>query len=80
MWVRPTREKVQKKHNNKIGGKKKKAKEMKGSTFKANRRGEDGGEFSLEAPEAEWPGDKRHGSEVRDIFKKQGTADCFVHQ
>lgn len=27
--------------------------------------------------EAEQPGEKRHGSEVGDIFKKEGTADCI---
>lgn len=39
----------------------KKVKEMKGSTFKANKRGEEGGEFSAEAWEAEWPGRRDMG-------------------
>ena len=67
------------KTNQRKGTAKKKAKEMKDNTFKAHNRGEEGGEFSA-AWEAEGPGEKRHGSEEGDIFKKKRTADCIEHR
>lgn len=49
------------------------------NTFKAHKRREKGGQFSAEALQVEQPGEKRHGSEVGDIFKKKRTADCIEH-
>lgn len=40
---------------------------MKGNTLQAHKREEERGELS----QAEWPGEKRHQSEVGDVFKEE---------